>query len=333
MISSFKKQIVIFGLILAALLPCTAAQAWNDTGHMVCALIAYRNLDDDCKQKVTDLLRQHPHYKLFLTAKTPQGVSPDEWAFLKAATWPDFVRPSRPGDRFFKDATITHFHHGPWHYIDIPFVPDDQRDRIDPTTRPSQPEPQNILTALDQNTQTLRSPDSPAADKAVALAWIEHLVQDLHQPLHACTLYSAEYPDGDKGGNELAVRADGNVMRLHGYWDELIGTSDAYLAIDFTATQIANDPLLSAARLEPYLANKELRAWAAESHDYAVALVYLNGRLRAAPYLEYQEHRINAEQVPALPPSYTQNARELARFRIALAGYRLAQQIKLILKS
>ena len=32
-----------------------------------------------------------------------------------------------------------------------------------------------------------------------------HLIEDLHQPLHACTLYSSQFPEGDKGGNAFPI--------------------------------------------------------------------------------------------------------------------------------
>jgi S1/P1 Nuclease len=42
--------------------------------------------------------------------------------------------------------------------------------------------------------------------KAIALAWLFHLVGDIHQPLHTAQLFTTEYPQGDRGGNEICVR-------------------------------------------------------------------------------------------------------------------------------
>ncbi|HTL29952.1 MAG TPA: S1/P1 nuclease, partial [Tepidisphaeraceae bacterium] len=81
--------------------------AWNETGHMTVALIAYRQLSDAQKQKIATVLRAHPHYKLYLAAKVPPGVSEDEWAFMRSATWPDFIRPASSSDRVYKDPTVT----------------------------------------------------------------------------------------------------------------------------------------------------------------------------------------------------------------------------------
>src|SRR2546430_154627 len=90
--------------------------AWNATGHMTVALMAYRELSDAQKQQVTSILRSHPHYKLFLLEGAPQGVSPDEWAFLRASIWSDFVRPARPGSpgKKFKTAAVTRYNRALW---------------------------------------------------------------------------------------------------------------------------------------------------------------------------------------------------------------------------
>lgn len=309
--------------------------AWNDTGHMTVALIAYRQLDDATKQKVGAILKSHPHYKLYLTANLPQGVSEEEWAFMRAATWPDFVRPARPGSQYetFKGPEITRYHQSYWHYIDMPWVPPMDRAKIDPSTMPShQPrsepatQPTNILEALDFNAKELKS--ASGEQQAVALAWVEHLVGDVHQPLHATTLYSVVYPTGDKGGNAIAIRLNGYVMNLHSFWDESMGTSDAYSAIAFIATDITSDANLSPEKLAELKTDASFRSWADESHEYGAAFAYLNGRLRNVPMAQRDAKEISADQVPGLPPGYEQNARTVARRRIMLAGLRLAEQIK-----
>jgi S1/P1 Nuclease len=51
-----------------------------------------------------------------------------------------------------------------------------------------EPEPVNILTALAENESIVKN-DSDPQRKAVALAWLFHLVGDIHQPLHAAQLF------------------------------------------------------------------------------------------------------------------------------------------------
>ena len=326
--SACMKALIAVAIACTLLLP-SRLLAWNDTGHMTIALIAYRQLNDAQRQKVADILRQHPHYKLFLTANVPEHVNADEWAFMRASTWPDFVRPSRAGTpgELFKGPEITHFHQGPWHYITINWAPPSERDKIDATTLPARQEP-NILTALDGAMKQLKSPDTKPDDRAVALAWLEHLCGDVQQPLHACSMVSFQYPNGDKGGNDEAVRAGGNVMRLHAVWDDALGNSDSYVALDFLANLITEDPRLSPQKLTELQADRTFDSWAEESYQYAIAFAYLNGRLRTAPMAAYDRKELTYEQVPNLPPSYMENAHALAQRRVALGGYRLAEQIK-----
>lgn len=326
-----RRMICLSCLLLSILFP-TISFAWNDTGHMTVALIAYRQLSDHQKQQIAELLKAHPHYKLYLSAQVPKGVKEEEWAFIRAATWPDFVRPSRPGmDEPYKNASVTHYHHGPWHYVDIPYVEDPEQSHIDPAKLQAKQEP-NAISAFEENMKLLQSSDAKPEDKAIALAWVEHLVGDIHQPLHATSMYSIDHPDGDKGGNDDAIRVEGGVMNLHAFWDDQLGTSADYLVVQFNADQIAANSNCDPAHLSQFKTDTTFSSWADESYADAIAFVYLDGRLRTASYPQYASHKIDAAEVPALPPSYAANAHALSMQRISLAGYRLADQLKMVFK-
>jgi hypothetical protein len=272
-------------------------------------------------------------------------VDEAQWAFLRGGPWADFIRPARPGNgtEVFKGPEITRFHRSVWHYIDVPWVPPWDRKSIDPTTLPSRVaaaapstnpnEPRNILEAYAHNAKILASREASPADRAVALAWLEHLVGDIHQPLHACSLYSTVYPEGDKGGNDQAVRANGEVVRLHAYWDTALGTSDAYLAIDFLARLIADDPALAKPKLFELAGDESFQSWIDESHELAIAVVHLNGRLRSARYPAFEAKQIAEGDVPPLPASYDANSRDVSKRRVALAGHRLATTIREVLSA
>jgi hypothetical protein len=61
----------------------------------------------------------------------------------------------------------------------------------------------------------------------MALAWLFHLVGDIHQPLHTAQLFTTDYLQGDRGRNEICVRvtqAD-QPMDLHRFWDGVITSS------------------------------------------------------------------------------------------------------------
>jgi hypothetical protein len=326
-------------LAILLLLPSQRAGAWNDTGHMTVAEVAWRQLNDAQRKRVGEILRKHPHYALFLSSRRPQGVGEDEWAFLRGAVWSDFVRPARPGRgasgdgeiEKFKGPEITRFDRPPWHYITIPWVPPFERGNFNPTTLPSRPSP-NAVEALEENSKIIADESSKPEDRAVAWTWIEHLSGDIHQPLHACSMWSSQYPNGDKGGNDEAVRPNGGEpVRLHAYWDTALGTSDGYTAVAFLADQIVNDPRYAPEKLPELKKDTSFASWADESHEYAIALAHLNGRLKTVPYADVEAKRIPADAVPAVPASYAINAHELAQRRIAAAGYRLAEQIKRML--
>ena len=321
-------SIILVAVVLAA---PRAAHAWNETGHMTVAAVAWRQLDERQRRAASELLRHHPHYEKLLAARVPPGVDVNEWAFLRAAFWPDLVRPSRPGaeGELYKGPEITRFHRGNWHYIDQPWVAPRDRGQIDPATRPAatQRASENVLTALEANAKILADAAADPADRAVALCWIMHLVGDVHQPLHAVSMFSREHPDGDRGGNAIVVRGNDDVLRLHAYWDGVLGNSDAPEAVALVADGILDDPQLRRGRLRELAERPAFAQWADESYRWAGAVAYLNGRLRGASEAAYYKREIAHDDVPPVPHSYFANARDLARRRVALAGYRLAEQI------
>jgi hypothetical protein len=77
-----------------------------------------------------------------------------------------------------------------------------------------------------ENERIVRTANDPAK-RGVALAWLFHPMGDIHQPLHAIQLFSREYPNGDRGGIEMCVRASLNAapVQLHRLWDGVITSS------------------------------------------------------------------------------------------------------------
>ena len=85
---STLATILVAGLLIAG----NQEQAWNGPGHITVAKIAYDQLYAKQKVAIAKLLQHHPHYKSLLLKGKPSRVSEAEWAFVKAATWPDMVR-------------------------------------------------------------------------------------------------------------------------------------------------------------------------------------------------------------------------------------------------
>jgi hypothetical protein len=299
------RPALVLGLL--ALAP-GAAPAWNRPGHMVSAAIAYQVLKADDPQTIRKaaLLREHPYYERSW-ARRLEGVAPEDRdlvLFMEAARWPDDARNDEK------------FHHGEWHYVNLPFKPEGQPDRV----RPAGPDPTNILWAFPRQLSAVKDDSAPAADRAVALAWVFHLVGDVHQPLHAATLFTTDFPEGDRGATRFYIRAreDKQVINLHQLWDDLVFGSNNPREVKNRATELRLRPEFARDRLKE-LAEPAFDKWAAESFRLGKEVAYLNGELAGSP---------DRGDAPVLPAGYTKKAQAVAERRVVLAGYRLAELLK-----
>jgi len=296
----FRKFVSI---ALAAVVVAGPSLAWNRAGHMVSGAIAYDELLKTSPSTITQvvaILRQHPQYesrwKPQLAAMNQQDQ--ERFLFMLAARWPDDIR----GDK--------QFDHPVWHYIDYPYKPPAQPDSV--TARP--PDKENIVAAFQQNVALVRSA-APDGQKAVALCWIFHLMGDSHQPLHAVSLFTTQFPDGDRGGNLFFIRPDPSnpmTQNLHAYWDNILLTDDRYDPARDLATRIQ-----SAEKREPRRTAREshFEKWTHQSFDLAISAVYRKGKLKIST---------DKNAGTPLPPGYHAAAERVATRRVALAGYRLA---------
>lgn len=304
-------------LALAGLLvPATPAAAWNAKGHMTVALLAYRKLSDSQKAQIDTLLRAHPHYKLLLANEVPAGVNEAEWAFMRAAVWPDLVRPDKERT---KSEDVTKYHNGPWHYINVPYIPEGERAKLGENT--FRPNPVNVIVALRTCQSVLESKTATPEEKAVHLAWLEHLVGDVHQPMHCVALVTNRFPQGDRGGNDVGVRDRDDVVRLHSFWDDVVGFDAYYPGVAKLVERITALPANSPGRVGDF------EGWVDEGHDLAIKYGYLDGKLEYVKYDDYDDGKVAKNEVPSLPKSYFPQSRDLAQQRIGLAADRLAAQI------
>jgi hypothetical protein len=291
----------------------------------VVALIAWEDLTPKTKAAITEILKQHPRYEKDLLLDAPEGETPDEQArtaFATAATWPDMVRSQN------NPMNATH-NHPAWHYIDIPYQTGGQAAN---EKSPEGPGPHNIIEALTQCTAELKDPARSAADKAVDVCWVEHLVGDIHQPLHAATWFSPAFPNGDQGGNaEIALREPpypDSSAKLHFIWDSLPGDFQSEDLDRYEAQGLRADPKYSREKLRDLLTVADFMAWAKESHQLAVDDVYLNGDLKTAPARRGRGGGgPTTSPTPGLPPGYLAKAEHVAMHQVSLAGYRLADQL------
>ena len=302
-----KKFLSLALLFLA----CTPLQAWNNTGHMVTARLAWKRLSEDQRNSAVMILKKHPHYSEFLVMQRPEGFSEDEWVFLRAATWPDWVRNHHKQE----------FHHGPWHFINYPFVPPDSS--IDAGNhQPAADDKENIVYRLPYSIAKVKNGNSE--DRAIYLCWMLHLVGDIHQPLHCAALFSEQFPKGDEGGNLAFIRIKTSPVKLHAFWDGLLGRSVTPSSIGRQIKEIeeilADDSELIQKGIESH---KTVESWAKESLELAKKAAYLNGKLELASAKE----DVDDEDVPQAPEDYARNAGRTARIQVGKAGQRLAELI------
>ena len=228
-------RIIVAALAALSLLVflTSPSRAWWGGGHMAIAILAYREMKPETRTAVDALIKIHPDVNEW-AKELPAGITDDQrrcYLFAIAATWPDRIKSSRdksltvhfygtrdtpnpvPTDPRFPDLAM----HQDWHYVDFPIDADGKVHGI-----PAGP---NALSQISFCAAKLGAADSSPTFRVYYLAWLEHLVGDIHQPLHAAGRYSATYPDGDQGGNAVKFLhpAKTDPLNLHGYWDSLLG--------------------------------------------------------------------------------------------------------------
>lgn len=283
------------------------AHAWNNHGHMLIAAVAWQELTPKARARVSALLKLNPSY-----ADWTKGVPSEDQArvaFMKAATWPDQIRhaPGYKTDSISQSGAAAsrnegyadHLVHPYWHYRDEPLSAEGT-----PGEPPASP---NASTQIEAFAAALGSGASDDV-KSYDLAWLEHLVGDAHQPLHAVSRFSRSAPGGDHGGNLVHVcRASDCHETLHGFWDAALGADESPSEIESEARALPQAPDAQAFDLND-------RNWLAESARIARNTVY-------APPIGTDTGAYE------LTPAYQAIARSVARGRAALAGRRLARLI------
>lgn len=298
---------------LTLLILAIPAQAWNAKGHMTVAYIAYENLDDDVKTKIDTLLESHPDFgRLRQFAGAPNNQNYHLIIFMTAAIWPDLIRTD---DRFYDetdaDSTPTTRLDGfpsmkrftRWHYIDLPFTTDHS-----PVTQPSSI---NAFKLLRASRWAVNNPRVRVNYQAYFLSWLLHVAGDVHQPLHCTSRFTHELspplnPDGDRGGNEFKIQPfpvfEGtfSVDNLHSFWDNVLGVRRDATTISALAAEIMNK------YPKPASISTNEKLWINES-------------------FEKRNNVYSIQPLTTVPQAYVSNAQTLARQRVAIAGYRIAE--------
>jgi hypothetical protein len=169
--------------------------------------------------------------------------------------------------------------------------------------------------------------ESDPERRAIALAWLFHLVGDIHQPLHTAQVFTVEYPNGDKGGNEICFRVTqaGQPMDLHRFWDGVITSSSNLTRLRNEATALRNRQEFQRSQLTE-LASTDFSSWAKESFEIATKIAYRNGQRIGIPRGGNMDCTM-VGAAPPLPAGYAVSASRIADRRMIVAGYRLADLV------
>ena len=292
-------------LALSLVLLPDFAMAWSGPGHVVIAAEAFRELSPELKAQVFDALKAHPDFAKWQKAYHPNpNFDLAAYVFMRSSTWPDEIR--RSGSQY---------DHPNWHFIDYPLRP--PAFPLESGPKPTD----DVLFGVAECEKTLSDTNAASELRAAYLSWLIHLVGDIHQPLHCASLFSDAYTNGDRGGNDFYVKLTQAGVRLHGVWDNLLGSSSNPRARWNYAIEL--DAKFPKASLPELTAHPTPKEWSLESRELAIEKAYLRGELKGGT---------NATNAPGLPTGYTKQAKAVAERQGALAGYRLADEIQKYLK-
>jgi len=288
--------------------------AWDDVGHKTTAYIAWQRMTPAAREAVIKILRAGPEDSDISAFYMQYGPEPEQTRkleyFMLMATWADIVRDRALENRYRK------YHKSNWHYEDTFWKQVGGKAEIVPNPE----EGGQAIDRLLEYDKVIRNTSAGDKDRAVAIAWIMHLVGDIHQPLHTSGRVTDLEPKGDQGGNLFLLTPQGtareNQLNLHWFWDSIIGRNVPLKGDTCERDYIESigDRIMKrypyrsvAAAVKP----GAYEDWRKESFDLATTQVYTPDLVRF--------------QMPS--EKYKKNAFRISERQLALAGYRLADTL------
>ncbi len=284
------------------------AFAWDETGHKITGFIAWQRMTPEVREKVIKILLAAPEDSDIATFFLPYGSRSAEARrreyFMLLASWADIIRDKNFDTRYKK------YHHSNWHYSDTFWQWKDGKAVF----IENKDESGLAMDKVIEFDKLIRS-SATDAEKAVAIVWLEHLIGDLHQPLHTSAKVTDSNAKGDQGGNLFLLTPKGTPRaeqkNLHSYWDGIIGinmpnTKDLCEA-DYL-DPIAQDIIkrFPYDKLKDKINSDKFDLWPKESLTIATTDVYKDAKWFESPSEKYRK-----------------KAFEIAQERLALAGYRM----------
>ena len=330
---------LIWTLVLALAAP-PPIWAWGNAGHEAVAYVAWQQLRPETRTRVMQLLMMVPTLHNSERTKSipgfsdwvadlPPGLSPGDrnlYLFMRAATWADAIKHQwlkdsdvPPANSAKADAILGYADtasHGYWHFVDIGFASD--KSNVPPTPAP------NAATQIAALRDAIASTGS-GLDllKSYELVWLEHLVGDVHQPLHGTARFYNNA--SDKGGNTVKIKLPAAMKKqligtssfrapdeLHAFWDDLAGEG---MPADTLPLAVSFAKALPPAQVG--VSDTDPNDWVQESFTISKKDVY------HAPIGKGPTRRDGSSYT--ITQAYYKTALKDAKVRIALAGARLAK--------
>lgn len=269
--SPFRRSaLVALAAAILALGFCRAAIAWGPHGHRIAARIAESRLTPEARAAIKELLH-------------------DGDTLASIADWADHDgHDAVPGS-------------APWHYVNVPLEAAHYDARYCPASG-------CVVSKIKHYRAVLADRHAPKQERARALLFLVHFVQDVHQPLHVGD-------NRDRGGNLTQIQYFNEGTNLHRMWDSQI-LDDA--SRDERAWVERIRPLLTPENVEAW-SKGTVESWADESlQDAKKAYHFPAGATRPI------------DSGASLGREYSEFALPIIRQRLAQAGVRLANELNAV---
>ncbi|MCB1827382.1 MAG: S1/P1 nuclease [Coxiellaceae bacterium] len=304
-----KKRYLLITLLLIA---TNSAFAWDATGHIIVAQIAYNNLTPTAKADVNYLIGNTNFASNF----------PQFTPYVYSAPWPDYLKYSinPPAGKTMEIFNFLKTETEHWHY--------DNQAYVIGNYQPQPLTPNNSVWAINYLVSDLKRliKSKNYSQAAYALVFMTHIVGDLHQPLHNSDMYDSFFPNGDLGGNYYTIQTIYGNSELHSLWDESLGRFNDWpnyspdagyrppLAnVQATAQQFQN--------LCGSVTDQNPADWHHESYLLVVDYVY--------PFNNPLAPLVNG----TVSSQYIMQNRQIAAAQMCLAGKRLASVLNSLFKN
>lgn len=273
----------IFFVVLTLFAASNPAFAWSGDAHQLVANLAYERLAPAARSEVDRLIATQ--------SANVQGCSIEN--FARASAWPDCVR-RRSG------YTQT----APYHYINIPITGAT-------TVQDDCQEVGCIREAIGRYERTLANRRASDRERLEALAFLSHLIADLHQPLHVSN-------NCDRGGNTIdVILPTGATPDLHEAWDD-------HLARNAMRGRGRRAIAVLASQNAVGWSGGDVEAWSLEGNEIARRFAY-----GALPV------RASCGETPhaplTIPNTYVQQSAPIIRQQLARAAIRLSVRLNALL--